>query len=465
MLVTLTLGTAYAAINTLRLDDMNPHIYRTHDGGKTWQQIVNGIPGGAPVNVVREDPKRKGLLYAGTERAVYVSFDDGDNWQSLRLNMPATSIRDLIVKDNDLAVGTHGRGFWILDDITPLRQVNDTASNGAAFLFKPAPAVRVRWNMNTDTPLPPDEPAAENPPDGAVIHYMLAEGTTGPVKLEILDAAGKVVRGYSSEMPVRKIDPMSAVPLYWERPANGLSATPGLHRFRWDLHYQLLPRGRTQLPISAVIHNTAPVPNSPWVAPGTYTVKLIVAGKSYTQPIVVKMDPRVHAPLDQQFALSKGLYDDIRHGSAAIGQIRKLREDVDKAKENSAAAGAKDSLDAISKKLVELQGAEAGGFGGGGGRGGAPAGPDTLASVNGSLAQLMQTLQGADVVPTTQVVKAVAEKRAVMSKLMARWRAVQTADLVALNTQLSKAGLPTLAVDKKADPDAIDDDDGDDDIG
>ncbi len=162
--------TAYAAVNTLRLDDMRPHIYRTHDGGKSWTQITNGIPDDAPANVVREDHKRKGLLFAGTERGVYASFDDGDHWQSLRLNMPATSMRDLIIKGDDLVAATHGRGFWILDDITPLRQLDVKAADADAILFRPEDAWRVRWDMNTDTPLPPDEPAGQNPPDGALIN-------------------------------------------------------------------------------------------------------------------------------------------------------------------------------------------------------------------------------------------------------------------------------------------------------
>ena len=169
-------NTAYAAINTLRLDDLRPHILRTRDGGKTWTEIVTGIPDNENVNAVREDPKRKGLLFAGTERTVYVSFDDGDHWQSLRLNLPATSVRDLTVKDNDLAIGTHGRGFWILDDITPLRQLDDKVLAGNAYLFEPELAYRVRWNMNTDTPLPPDEPAGQNPPDGAILDYYLGAG-------------------------------------------------------------------------------------------------------------------------------------------------------------------------------------------------------------------------------------------------------------------------------------------------
>ncbi len=166
-------GTAYAAVNTIRLDDMRPHIYRTHDGGATWREIVAGIPNGETVNAVREDPRRKGLLFAGTERAVYVSFDDGANWQSLRLNMAASSVRDLIVKDDDLVAATHGRGFWILDDITPLRQIDAASAAKDVILFEPTTAWRVRWNTSTDMPWPKEEPTGANPPDGAIINYYL----------------------------------------------------------------------------------------------------------------------------------------------------------------------------------------------------------------------------------------------------------------------------------------------------
>ena len=166
--------TAYAAVNTLRIDDMRPHIYRTHDAGKTWTEIVAGMEGAGAVNAVREDPKKRGLLYASTENGVYVSFDDGGSWQSLRLNLPASSVRDLIVKDDDLAVATHGRGFWILDDITPLRQIDGTARpRSDAVLFKPAAAWRVRWNTSTDMPWPKDEPTLPNPPEGTAINYYL----------------------------------------------------------------------------------------------------------------------------------------------------------------------------------------------------------------------------------------------------------------------------------------------------
>src|SRR5207247_697411 len=190
--------TAYAAVNTLRVDDLRAHVWRTHDGGNTWKEIVTGIDSGATINVVREDPKREGLLFAGSERQVWVSFDDGDHWSSLRLNMPATSIRDLVIKDDDIAVGTHGRSFWILDDIAPLRQLSASTASQAAVLFKPAQTLRFRWSKYPDTPIPPDEPRAENPPDGAIIDYYVGDNTTGVAKLEIVEIGGRVIRTYSS---------------------------------------------------------------------------------------------------------------------------------------------------------------------------------------------------------------------------------------------------------------------------
>src|SRR2546421_660942 len=180
-------ATAYAAINRIRLDDQRPHVYRTHDGGKSWQEIVHGLPENAPVNTVREDPVRQGLLFPGTERAVFVSFNDGDDWQPLRLNMPATSIRDLVVHGDDVVVGTHGRSFWILDDITPLRQLDAKVAAALAHLFAPQVTYRVKWNLNKDTPLPPEEPGGKNPPDGAIMNYYLSKPAAGPVTLTIRD--------------------------------------------------------------------------------------------------------------------------------------------------------------------------------------------------------------------------------------------------------------------------------------
>ncbi|HUQ85904.1 MAG TPA: hypothetical protein VM096_00005, partial [Vicinamibacterales bacterium] len=271
-------NTAYAAVNTLRLDDLRPHIFRTRDGGKTWTHIANGIPEGAIVNVVREDPKRRGLLFAGTEQAVYVSFDDGDRWQSLRNNMPATSVRDLVIKDDDLVVGTHGRSFYILDDITPLRQINATTGSADVHLFAPQEALRFRWNKNTDTPLPPDEPAGQNPPDGAILHYLL-KSPAKAVAVEILDAQGRVVRKYTSDDPIEPLVEGRNTPDYWIRPHRALPASAGLHRFVWDMHHERPAVSGFSYPISATFANTPRTPNGSWVVPGKYTVRLIVDGK------------------------------------------------------------------------------------------------------------------------------------------------------------------------------------------
>ena len=438
--------TAYAAINTIRLNDMRPHIYRTHDGGKTWTQTTSGIPGGATVNVVREDPKRKGLLFAGTEREVYVSFDDGDHWQSLRLNMPATSMRDLTVKDDDLVVATHGRGFWILDDITPLRQIDAQVAEADAFLFCPQDAWRVRWNMNTDTPLPPDEPGGQNPPDGAIIDYALKFAASGPVTLEILDSAGKLVRSYSSTDRSEAPDSATApVPLYWYRPPRMLLTTPGMHRFIWDMHYQPLPGGggRGGLPMTAIANSTVPAPNSPWVAPGQYTVRLTVNGKSYTQPLTVKMDPRVKTPatgLAYQFTLAKEMYDGALDAQSVLQQLRSIRAQVKQLQERAAQSPVSQALAAFDKKAAALEGS-----GGGGGRFGG-GGQDTLAGIAGSLSMSMGLLQGADAAPTSQVVAAVTSGRIALASLMARWNELKSQDLTGLNAQLKQANLPVIAI-------------------
>ena len=294
-------GTVYAAINTFRLDDLRPHIFRTRDFGATWQEIVNGPPPNAPANVVREDPQQKGLLFAGTETSVYVSFKDGDSWQPLQLNLPHTSMRDLTIHGDDLIVGTHGRSFWILDDITPLRQLDDAFAKSSAFLFAPQEALRWRWNRNPDTPLPPEVPGGANPPDGATIDYYLAANAQGPVTLEILDSNGELVRRYAStDQPpsMEKLASQHPIPMYWVRPAQVLSAAAGMHRFVWNLHYAPPSALEYEFPMSAILHDTPLYPLGAWVLPGSYTVKLSVDGQSYTQPLTVKMDPRIQTSLD-----------------------------------------------------------------------------------------------------------------------------------------------------------------------
>jgi len=300
-------NTAYVSVSRFRLDDLRPYIYRTHDAGKHWQLVTSGLPVDAPANTVREDPVRRGLLYAGTERTVYFSTDDGGSWQSLQLNLPSTSIRDLVVHGNDLVVGTHGRSFWILDDVTPLRDAH-FAPSSRAYLFKPAIAYRLRRDTWTDTPLPPEEPAGENPPDGAVIDYYLPENARGPLTLAVYDAAGQLVRRFSSADQPIPIDPEITVPTYWVRPTRIPSATSGMHRFLWDYRYPE-PRALSyDYPISAIYRDTPRAPQGVLALPGRYTVKLTVDGRTLTQPLTLRMDPRIHLSSEQlraQFSLAQ----------------------------------------------------------------------------------------------------------------------------------------------------------------
>jgi len=366
-------NTAYAAVNTFRLDDLRPHIYRTRDAGKTWQHITDGIPDGAVINVVREDPERQGLLFAGSEQAVYVSFDDGERWQSLRLNMPATSIRDLVIKDDDLVVGTHGRSFWILDDITPLRQATPDAFAADVHLFRPQPAWRFRWNKNTDTPLPPDEPAGENPPDGAIVNYWLQRDARGPVTMEIVDAAGASVRRYSSADPPEPLVEGRNTPDYWLRPHQPLRANAGFHRFVWDLHHERPVVPSFTYPIAAIFANTPRTPRGSWALPGTYTVRLSVEGKTLSQPLTVRLDPRVRTSAPEL----KVQYDTSR---AIDGALRRVAE-------------------AITAK-----------------RGSA----DTLRRVQGQLIQLFGIVEGVDAAPTPQTLAAVKETLAAVESAIGR---------------------------------------------
>ena len=434
-------GTAYAAVNTIRLDDLRPHIYRTRDSGATWTEITSGIPNNENVNVVREDTERQGLLFAGTERAVYVSVDDGDHWQSLRLDMAASSVRDLIVKGDDLCVATHGRGFWILDDITPLRQLEPQVTSGDAFLFRPQTAMRVRWNMNTDTPLPPDEPGSENPPDGAVINYYLGASAASPVTLEIRDAAGQVVRSYSSTDPVPAIDPMLAIPPYWVRPMKALSNAPGMHRFLWDMHYAPIPGLKPSYPIAAIYRNTAPAFSSPWVMPGKYTAVLSLGGKSYIQPLIVQMDPRVKASardLAAQFKLSKQLHDRWLEFTAIGDQIKAIRSQLADIRSKATTDDMKTRIDAFNAKLDVLVGPEVG-------RPDATAKP-TIRNATAKVTTLFSVLQDADVAPAPSVVIAVAQLQTETQLLMTQWEAIKSQDVSALNQALRTAGLRVVTL-------------------
>jgi photosystem II stability/assembly factor-like uncharacterized protein len=415
--------TAYAAINTLRLDDLRPHIYRTRDSGKTWTEIVDGIAANQNVNSVREDTQRRGLLFAGTEGGVWVSFDDGDHWKSLRLNLPATSVRDLLVKDDDLAVATHGRGFWILDDITPLRQWDDQAAGAYAHLFAPEPALRVHWNNNSDTPLPPDVPAGQNPPDGAILNYYLKSSSSDPVVLEIEDESGRPVRRYSSADQGPPADPLLEIPAYWLRPPERVSSTAGFHRFVWDMHYSPVPGIKPEYPIAAVAENTAPQATSPWVMPGRYRIVLTVNGQKSTQPLTVEIDPRVKTPaadLQKQFDLSWQVYQDllrlqpaVERATAAAAKLKALSEKA------SGAEAAR--LESESKQLQELEGHE--------GRRRRGAHQETLTGVRASLMQVFTMLQEADQPPTTQVAEQVPKLHQQTEAILEAWSRFESSQL------------------------------------
>ena len=271
---------AYAAVERHQLADYGPHIYRTLDSGKTWTEITRGLPGGVYVQTVKEDPNRRGLLFTGTERNVFVSFDDGDHWQSLQMNLPPASMRDLAIQDDDLIVATHGRGFWVIDNITPLRQLSVDVAKANAYLFQPADAYLLTPGNDNGTPMPRDEPIAENPPFGAKIDYYLKSNVSRPVTIEIIDPAGDVIRKYSSEDKPAAVNLETLnIPAYWVQTPETVSTTPGMHRWIWDLRPTPPPRpvgggggggfgGRGGAAL---------------VLPGTYTVKLSVDGKGYSQ--------------------------------------------------------------------------------------------------------------------------------------------------------------------------------------
>jgi photosystem II stability/assembly factor-like uncharacterized protein len=435
--------TAYASVSRFRIDDERPYIYRTHDGGKSWKLITTGLAEIGPVDTVREDPVRKGLLYAGAENAVWVSFDDGDNWQSLQLNLPHTSIRDLWVQKDDLIVGTHGRGFWILDDIAPLRELARVSADNV-HLFTPAVAYRIQRDTNTDTPLPPDEPAAANPPDGAVIDYYLPRPASGPVTLEILDAQGQLVRKFSSsdKPPVSEEElKKQLIPIYWLRPFPTLSAKAGMHRWVWGLHYAAPEATRHEYPISAIPGETPRYPLGPTVLPGSYTARLTVDEKVLSAPFIVKMDPRVKASspaLKKKFQMELRLAGLVDQTSKALLQAGSLRAPLQKLTEQTSGS-ARAKVQAFQKKLDALLEEEAG-F-----ESGSEEVP--LSSVNGRVVTLYGQVWNADAEPTVAQSSASAETAHQASDALKRWESLKTTELTELNQVLKQEGLPEIKID------------------
>ena len=434
-------GTAYAAVDRHRLDDYQAYLYRTRDFGKTWQRVSKAIPEGSFLNCVREDPVRKGLLYACTEKGVYVSFNDGDDWQPLQLNLPVTSVRDLVVHNDDLVVATFGRSFWVLDNVTPLRQMDAHMASADAWLFRPGTAYRVRPGSDQGTPVPTDEALAENAPNGAAIDYYLKSKASSAVQLEIFDTEGKLVRRFASDDELRKTNP-DIVPfeVKWVPEPQALSSEAGMHRFVWDLHYGL-PKGA---------RGSFWGPSGALAVPGNYTVKLTASGKSSTQPLTVKMDPRVKTPqeaLVRQFELASKIAARSGEVSTALQQVGDLRKQLDARKKE--AAGKTDLLQAIADLEKKLEEAVE---------------PDSetdfmifglaipakdhepLPKVAGALTSLLIIVESSDAEPTADAVLASQKWNEAADETLARWTSFKKEGLANVNAALQKVNLKPLSV-------------------
>jgi photosystem II stability/assembly factor-like uncharacterized protein len=430
---------AYVSVSRFRVDDLKPYIYRTRDGGQSWTPITAGLAGDAPVNTVREDVMRRGLLFTGTEKGVWVSFDDGDHWSSLQLNLPHTSMRDLAVHDQDLIVATHGRSFWVLDDISPLRQFTANLAAGEATLLKPAPVVRVRRSTGTDTPIQPDEPAGRNPPDGAVIDYYLVRDASHPVTIEILDSSGALVKRVSSTDPApftqEQID-RELIPAYWIRMTEPPATSAGMHRWIWDLHYAAPRSVKRGFPISAVPGDTPQEPAGPPANPGNYRVRLSIGTHQWEVSLAVAADPRIKIVAEDfsaQFGLAQRLAAALDGSTGAVLEARSIRAQLKEltARASGSLAERIRSLDLQIAALVESADDSA-----------APR--RGLERLNDDFASLYAQVTGVDAAPTT--VQAVETDLAIKEwqGLEAGWQQLRDDAVVALNRDLVKVRLPRV---------------------
>jgi hypothetical protein len=426
-------ATAFIAVDAHKLDNFRPYIFKTTDFGKNWTKITAGLPENSYVHAVREDPGRKGLLYAGTETGVWLSFDDGAHWQTLQNNLPTTPIHDLIVHQNDLDVATHGRSFWVLDDLSPLRQMTQAFAAEDAHLFTPATAHRTRTGHTNRRRYA----IGENPPDGAIIYYHLKEKPKDPAKLELLDAQGKVIRSFSSEK--KKTD---EAPAEWERDeeAEHIPADAGLNLFAWDLRYE------TPAKIPASIYSNGR-PIGPLVLPGRYQARLTVAGKSSTAAFEVKLDPRVKASeedLHKQFELMLKLRDRQDEMNKAILAIRDLGTQLqalekrlagrDDAKSLvSTSSDLRKKISAIEEELIQVS---------------ATASEDEAnypTKLNSKLGYLGQVVDSADAAPTAAELAVFAELDPQLETQLVKWREVLSKDVPALNDTMQKNNVPLIA--------------------
>ena len=395
-------NTAYAAVIACR--DLHPYLFRSRDSGKTWNKIVTGLPEAGMARVVREDPDRKSMLFAGTQTGVYVSFDSGDHWESLQLNLPTAEITDLTIHGNDLVVSTFGRGLWILDDISPLRQFADNLQKPPVQFFVPQTATRVRWDNHPDTPLQRDFPASANPPDGAILYYSLASAPKGELTLDILDEKGTRLCQFSSVVPQDSLPPAN-VPEYWFAPPQSLPTATGVNRFVWDLrvpHPTTLPYGyfgeRLEYTEYTMMDHAVPgdtprfQPPGPLVPPGAYELVLNVEGRSYRQKLNVVADPRVHiSPSDfaAQFDLSRRICQLMKDSATSFEPLVGLQAQLAARKKSLPANAPKELFDSLADAQKQIAALEAGseeapGFG----------------TLNRDLARHLEMVQSGDAAPT-----------------------------------------------------------------
>jgi photosystem II stability/assembly factor-like uncharacterized protein len=430
---------AYAAVDRHRLDDQKPYLYRTRDYGATWQLITGGIGASSFLRSVREDPQTRGLLFAGTELGVYVSFDDGDHWQSLQLNLPTASIHDLAIHGDDLAVATHGRAFWILDNITPLRQAQDAVKADSAYLYRPATAIRVDNDSFLGTPLPPEEPTANNPPNGAVIDYHL-NAAANHIKLEILDDKQNLVRTFSSDDAPEEKRPALPIADRWLPKSQILETTPGMHRFVWNLAWGT-PSGKAADQSSEYEYRS---PRGPRAVPGTYQVRLTVDDKVLSQPLKIVMDPRSPATprdLEQQLQLGRQIFTEAVHGRQALAQIRSVQKqlsDLDQ-KLDGAHADLKSTVSRLETEIRQILADSE-----------STTNAIGLENASAGLTSALAVVESGDRAVPSQAVALYHESSQALKLRIADWNHFKTTRLPQLNQQLHQGNMAPIAISEIA---------------
>jgi len=426
-------GVAYVAVDRHRLDDYTPRLYRTRDYGKTWQPITDGIAANAFVRAIRQDTQKENLLFAGTEKGVYLSFDDGEHWQPLQLNLPVASVRDLDIHGDDLAIATHGRGFWILDNITPLRQISNQTAALTVVLFVPATAVRVDNDGFLGTPLPPEVPTAKNPPDGAIIDYYLQDGAR-EVMLDIYDQNNKLVRQITSGEKPPSYPPLPIAERWLPKPSL-LETTPGMHRYVWDFRW-----GGAESEAGGGEEDYR-APHPPRIAPGTYSVKLTVDGKSYTQPLTVTMDPRSSATpeiLQQQQQLALQIYGEAQQARSALREVESVNKNlaVLKPEVQSKHPELTEQLSAVQASVNEIKN----------GSHAAPGAISGLAAASSGLASALSAVESGDRPVPSQALEVYHLSAEAAKNSLAEWKKLQSGALLQLNRALQEKGFGALVM-------------------